>query len=143
VRGYDETVRTAAANTDTQTEGGAAADPLSAAGGLFPPRLAREWRTIRAMVQLYCRHQHSAAQRLCPECQGLLDYAALRLERCRFGSEKPTCAKCPVHCYQKDRRAQIKTVMRFAGPRMLWQHPVLSLWHWLDSRDGGRRARQT
>jgi hypothetical protein len=37
-----------------------------------------------------------------------------------------------VHCYQKDRRAQIKTVMRFAGPRMMWEHPWLSLCHLLD-----------
>jgi hypothetical protein len=22
--------------------------------------------------------------------------------------------------------------MRYAGPRMLWEHPVLSLRHWLD-----------
>jgi hypothetical protein len=22
--------------------------------------------------------------------------------------------------------------MRFAGPRMLWTHPILSLRHWLD-----------
>jgi hypothetical protein len=22
--------------------------------------------------------------------------------------------------------------MRYAGPRMLWQHPILSLIHWLD-----------
>ncbi|HLZ54634.1 MAG TPA: nitrous oxide-stimulated promoter family protein, partial [Verrucomicrobiae bacterium] len=74
---------------------------------------------------------------LCPECQQLHDYAAVRLERCRFGVEKPTCAQCPVHCYQKARREQVKVVMRYAGPRMLWQHPVLSLIHWLD---GYRKA---
>jgi hypothetical protein len=26
----------------------------------------------------------------------------------------------------------MKTVMRYAGPRMLWRHPILSLRHWLD-----------
>jgi len=96
------------------------------------PRLAREWKTMSAMVRCYCRLQHQVDP-LCPQCQELLQYATLRLERCRFGPEKPTCAKCPVHCYQRDRREQIKAVMRFAGPRMLWEHPLLSLRHWLDA----------
>jgi len=100
-------------------------------------RLAREWQTITAMVSCYCRGQHAAKVTPCPECQGLLDYAAIRLGRCRFGLEKPVCAKCPVHCYQRARRKQVRTVMRYAGPRMLWRHPILSLRHWLD---GFRRA---
>jgi hypothetical protein len=97
------------------------------------PRQAREWRTVAAMVRCYCRGRHGGKS-LCPECQGLLEYATIRLERCRFGEEKPTCVKCPVHCYQRDRREQIRVVMRYAGPRMIWQHPILSLRHWWDGR---------
>jgi hypothetical protein len=93
-------------------------------------RLAREWKTVCAMVRIYCRDQHGAAR--CGECEELMRYVRLRLDRCRFGEDKPTCAKCPVHCYQRDYRERIKTVMRYAGPRMLWQHPWLSLWHLLD-----------
>ena len=93
-------------------------------------RLAREWKTVAAMVHIYCREQHGTP--LCDECQGLMRYINLRLDRCRFGADKPTCAKCPVHCYHRDRRKQIKDVMRFAGPRMLWEHPWLSLCHLLD-----------
>ena len=100
-------------------------------------RLDREWRTIAAMIACYCQDHHSAVDSLCLECQGLLDYAGVRLERCRFGLEKPVCVKCPVHCYQRARREQVKAVMRYAGPRMLWRHPVLSLRHWLD---GFRKA---
>jgi Nitrous oxide-stimulated promoter len=100
-------------------------------------RLAREWQTITAMVSCYCRDKHAPMDMPCAECQGLLDYAAIRLERCRFGLEKPVCAKCPVHCYQRARREQVRTVMRYAGPRMLWRHPILSLRHLLD---GFRRA---
>jgi hypothetical protein len=96
-------------------------------------RLRREWRTIEAMIVCYCRDHHETGAQLCPECQGLLEYAGVRRSRCRFGEEKPTCARCPVHCYQRERREQVKAVMRYAGPRMLWQHPLLSLGHWLDS----------
>jgi len=95
-------------------------------------RLVREWKTMAAMVRCYCQGRHGAVMELCPDCQGLLDYATLRLDRCHFGAEKPTCANCPVHCYQRDRREQMKAVMRHAGPRMLWRHPVLSFRHWLD-----------
>ena len=100
-------------------------------------RLAREWQTIAAMIRCYCREHHATHATLCAECEGLMDYAAVRLERCRFGSEKPVCAKCPVHCYQRDRREQVRAVMRYAGPRMLWRHPILSVRHWLDGCRGG------
>src|SRR5579862_6480954 len=95
-------------------------------------RLSRKWRTIETMVRIYCRDHHAGG--LCRECKGLLEYASGRLDRCRFGAEKPTCAKCPVHCYQRNRREQVRTVMRYAGPWMLWEHPILSMWHWLDGK---------
>ena len=94
-------------------------------------RLGREWKTLAAMVRCYCKADHDSTRVPCPECQGLLDYAAIRLQRCRFGEEKPTCAQCPVHCYQQARREQVRTVMRYAGPRMLWRHPILCLCHWV------------
>ncbi len=93
-------------------------------------RLQREWKTVGAMIHIYCRDQHGGA--VCPDCEDLMRYVNLRLSRCRFGDAKPTCAKCPVHCYQRDRREQIKAVMRYAGPRMMLEHPWLSLWHLLD-----------
>jgi hypothetical protein len=95
-------------------------------------RLARERRTMTAMVRIYCRDQHLPACSLCAECQQFLDYAYGRLERCRFGLEKPVCAKCPVQCYQRERREQVRVIMRYAGPRMVLKHPLMSLRHWLD-----------
>ena len=111
---------------------------ISEAGGrgLARKRLARERQTIAAMIGCYCEGHHHVNTALCPDCRGLLDYAAVRLERCRFGVEKPICVKCPVHCYQRARREQVKAVMRYAGPRMLWRHPILSLRHWLDGFRG-------
>lgn len=105
---------------------------------LADTRLAREWKTMSAMVRIYCRDHHPG-EGLCDECRQFLDYAGVRLERCRFGQEKPTCANCPVHCYQRDRREQARVVMRYAGPRMIWEHPITSLRHWLD---GYRKAPQ-
>ena len=102
-------------------------------------RLARERLTMTAMVRIFCRDKHGARAGLCCECEAFLAYADVRLERCRFGEAKPTCANCPVHCYQRERREQARDVMRYAGPRMLWEHPVMSLRHWLA---GFRKAPQ-
>lgn len=104
-----------------------------------PPRMARERRTVGAMLWLYCRHHHHRNQRarrdaLCDECAALHAYALARLAECPFLEAKTTCAKCPVHCYRTEMRARIRTVMRWAGPRMLWRHPLLALRHLMDGR---------
>jgi len=97
-------------------------------------RLLREQKTVSAMLGCYCRGMHGGRGPMCDECRSLLDYATTRLERCRFGGAKPVCAKCPIHCYQARRRAQMQQVMRYAGPRMLWRHPLLAIRHLLDGR---------
>lgn len=104
------------------------------------PRIARERRTVRAMIEIYCRGHHGRLPSLCPQCQELWDYASRRLTLCRFGEDKPTCAKCPIHCYKPAMRDQIKAVMRYSGPRMLWRHPLLALLH---SWDGWRSRRKS
>jgi hypothetical protein len=98
-------------------------------------RRARELKTIEAMVRLYCRgHDHDGRAPLCPECAELFGYAARRLERCVFGDAKPACTNCLVHCYSAEMREQVKVVMRWAGPRMSFRHPILALFHLLDKR---------
>ncbi len=97
------------------------------------PRVARERRTVVSMIEVYCRHRHRTNGALCDGCQELLSYAMARLEKCPFQENKPTCAKCPIHCYQPKRREQIREVMRVAGPRMLLRHPLFTIRHYLDS----------
>jgi hypothetical protein len=98
------------------------------------PRLAREARTVTAMVRIYCCGHHGTRDELCTECEALSRYALERLRRCPFQEGKTTCAKCPVHCYRPDMRSHIRAVMRYAGPRMLTRHPLLTLYHLLDGR---------
>ena len=121
-------------------------------------RLRREWRTMQVMVGIYCRghgHPNSPGLDLCTDCAGFLDYAERRLEKCPYGPDKPTCAKCPIHCYKPQPREFAREVMRYAGPRMLLRHPWLSLTHFADKarrvehpmamrrsrRDGGESSR--
>ncbi len=96
-------------------------------------RLGREWRTMVKMVELYCSARHAHAEStLCRECQEFLDYAEVRLQKCPYGLDKPTCANCPIHCYKPGQRARAKMIMRYSGPRMLFRHPYLAIAHKLD-----------
>ena len=97
-------------------------------------RLEREHETLVCMTRIYCAAHHPGdpGAALCADCAALMDYAERRLAKCPYGQQKPTCAKCPIHCYKPEPRQQARTIMRFSGPRMTWRHPVLSLFHLLD-----------
>ncbi|MFC2033310.1 nitrous oxide-stimulated promoter family protein [Chloroflexota bacterium] len=93
----------------------------------------RESRTVAVMISDYCRYHHPDDEQ-CLDCSELSDYALERLNKCPFQEGKTTCARCPVHCYKPDMRKRIRTVMRYAGPRMIYRHPVLALFHIIDGR---------
>ena len=134
-QGFERTSETNASDP-VKTPVGPAAD-----AGLSPERrkklekgaLAREARTMASMIDIYCRGHHAeqrpAAGGLCPECEELKAYAMKRLACCPFGEGKPVCAKCRVHCYKPQMKEKIAAVMRYAGPRVVVKHPILSLEH--------------
>ena len=101
-------------------------------------RMHRERKTMEAMIRLYCRGVHQSDggphDELCTDCADLQAFANLRLTKCPYQEDKPTCANCPIHCYKPDRREQMKAVMRYAGPRMMWKHPIMAIRHLLDGR---------
>ena len=98
-----------------------------------------EKKTLRAMIDIFCRGQHGSGKALCGECRELLAYAEERLQACRFGEKKPKCSQCEVHCYKPAMREKIRNVMRFAGPRMIARHPVLALRHIAAGKGRGPR----
>ena len=89
-------------------------------------RIEWEKKTVRLMIELWCRKKHSGSP-LCEECRALLDYSLARLEHCKFGEEKTKCHKCAVHCYRPEMRDRIREVMRYSGPRMILHHPLEAL----------------
>ncbi len=94
------------------------------------------------MIHLYCRAHHGVARGLCKECSLLLAYADQRIDQCPFGIRKPVCNKCTVHCYRADMRERIREVMRYAGPRIFFRHPILAIRHQIRSmRYSGKRSK--
>jgi len=97
------------------------------------PRITREKKTIDKMVHVYCKGKHDTkGNALCADCTDFLSYAFMRLDKCPFQEEKSTCGKCLVHCYQPQMREKAKRIMRYAGPRLIWRSPILSLHHVFD-----------
>jgi hypothetical protein len=96
-------------------------------------RLKREHQTLVCMTNIYCEDHHGKhAGGLCPSCSELMDYSEMRLAKCPYGQAKPTCAKCPIHCYKKQKREHVREIMRYAGPRMTLRHPIQALTHVFD-----------
>jgi len=92
-------------------------------------RIEQEKITVGQMVEIYCKGVHRTKEGLCEECSALLEYAFARLDHCKFGEKKPTCKKCPIHCYKPTMRKQMQDAMRYAGPRMMWHHPISAIKH--------------
>ena len=93
-------------------------------------RIEEEKMVVERMIHLYCR-KHEGHTALCPSCRNLLDYAQSRLDRCRYGDDKPTCKQCPTHCYRPEMKERIRKVMRWSGPRMILFHPFAAIRHLL------------
>lgn len=116
--------------TRMNTQAAHGADPAP-----LPGRLGREFLTMQRMVEIWCRDKHGGDVRHhgpCADCSDFLEYAHRRLEKCPYGEDKPTCAKCPIHCYKRAQRELARDIMRYAGPRMTLRHPWLSLMHLVD-----------
>lgn len=84
-------------------------------------------RLVTEMIRLYYEKHDGDAQEL-------IDYAAMRISKCPFMETKTFCSACKVHCYEKAKREQIRAVMRWSGPRMLFRHPILAIRHLIVER---------
>ena len=95
-------------------------------------RIKREKDTLSTMIHLYCQDHHKK-KKLCEDCYELNQYALMRVDKCKFGKEKPVCKDCKVHCYQHFQRDKIREVMRHSGPKMTFRYPYLAVMHFVDS----------
>ncbi|NHJ32018.1 MAG: nitrous oxide-stimulated promoter family protein [Asgard group archaeon] len=97
-----------------------------------PKIIQREKKMVDAMILIYCKDNHGYFSAPCTKCSGLGDYAKKRLESCRFQEKKPVCGRCGLACYNHENRDFAESVFNYAGPRMMFEHPLLGLQHLLD-----------
>lgn len=107
----------------------------------FEDRLTRESIIVSAMIKKYCKSNHSQVAANCTQCSDLLNYSNKRLFHCKFGNQKPACKQCKVHCYSPEKRESIRVIMRWAGPRMLYSHPIFALMHFIDNATATKNSK--
>lgn len=94
-------------------------------------RIEREKEVVGRMIELYCKKKLGMNE-VSTEYKELEVYAHKRLGMCKFGNNKPNCKRCPIHCYKPEMREKIRTIMRWAGPRMLIYDPIAAIRHLLN-----------
>ena len=108
-------------------------------------RQLNELKILADFIALACRSRHGRERTvpaspelagiirkplsLCSDCAGLLNYAAGRLRVCPL-EPKPSCKKCPVHCYRPEYRQKIRTVMAWSGKRLIFRGRLDLLRHY-------------
>ena len=61
-------------------------------------------------------------------------YSNIRIDRCPFIENKPFCSNCKIHCYRPEMREKICKVMKYAGSKMLFYHPIMAIRHIIESK---------
>lgn len=101
-------------------------------------QIDREKLTIRHMITIYCRSHHPASG-ICGDCGSILQYANERIDMCPYsGAPKPACGLCRTNCFTPEMHRRFSEIMRYAGPRMMLRHPVLTMAHIWDAVRGRR-----
>ena len=86
----------------------------------------KEKELLTRMISIYEKgHQQDLSE--------LKEYAFKRIDCCPRKEEKTFCSSCPIHCYQKKYRDQIKEVMKYSGKRMLFKHPFITIKHLINT----------
>ncbi len=97
-------------------------------------RIEQEKQFFSLMVHHFCKWNPGGGP-VCAACEELVEYANERLDRCPYGSRKPTCYNCNASCFKPDMRKREEQVVRTTFAKMFLLHPVLLFKHiWYDIR---------
>ena len=94
-------------------------------------KIEKEKNIVAFMIEYYCKRNHHK-ETICKSCNELVKYAHDRLNSCPFREKKTSCLKCKVHCYSKEKRKEIRKVMSYVGPRMIYFMPIQYIKHMLN-----------
>lgn len=83
------------------------------------------------MIETYCRgNKHTSKDDpVCDKCQQVMDYSQFRTSKCPYIKKTLFCVNCPTPCYKPDMKEEMRKVMKYAGPRFLFKHPIYFIHH--------------
>jgi hypothetical protein len=88
----------------------------------------KEIKIVSLMIHIYCKKHNDIDEKR------LIEYATMRIQNCPRIETKTFCSQCHIHCYKKDRQQEIRKVMKYSGPRMIFYHPILAIKHLLERK---------
>jgi hypothetical protein len=111
---------------------------------------SKDIRVLSDFVAVFCREKHKSETKeafkitdlrltgvlsnkhlvLCQDCSKLLYHGVVKLLLCHY-DPKPTCKKCPTHCYAPGYREKMRGVMRFSGMYLVRHGRLDLLFHYL------------
>ncbi len=90
----------------------------------------KDRRTLQAIGRIYCQGNHAERGKdvagMCSECGAAIEQTLARAEACPHGHEG-NCQDCATPCQRGEAQERIKAIMRYAAPRMLVRHPLMTL----------------
>ena len=92
-------------------------------------KVQHEKNLIALMMRIYCSNKHKSSEELCEDCKKVLDYANLRIDKCRYMETKTFCSACDTPCYNTIMRNKMKDIMSYSGKRLIFYHPFLVFKH--------------
>lgn len=91
-------------------------------------KIEKEKNIVVFMIEYYCKQNHHQ-EIICKNCSDLVKYAHNKLKNCLYRENKPSCLRCKVHCYSNEKREEIKKVMAYVGPKMIYLMPTQYIKH--------------
>jgi hypothetical protein len=99
--------------------------------------IQRDVDVLAEFISIYCQAKHIGEKvspsdaggivgrycagntlRYCNDCRRLLLHAVSKRVLCPY-DPKPSCKRCPSHCYGQGYREKIREVMRFSGMELI------------------------
>jgi hypothetical protein len=106
-------------------------------------RQKKDIRLLAKFVEVYCDAKHDddrhelfalpsglGSRTLCSGCAEFLEYAITKRLKCPLEADKPTCKNCQIHCYDASHRVKVRTIMAYAGRKLVLQGRLDYLWHY-------------
>lgn len=87
-------------------------------------------RTLEAMGLIYCYAHHPEGAKdgigLCPSCRDAVEAVLRKTSSCPH-EHKINCQDCDIKCQRAGDIEQVRAIMGYAAPRMIYRHPIMTI----------------
>ena len=99
----------------------------------------KDLKTLEAMARIYCSKWHAASAKdaagVCEECRTAVEATFNRADACPY-DHAHNCQDCTTKCQRGENQERIKQIMRYAAPRMIYRHPLMTFEYLRKRRKG-------